>query len=76
MSPNKHVNSMTILIKRIHLALARWHDTFPCIYLTAKLGGACLEVDKDKYHHLIPVCLLGLTVFKKCNAKTTRITKS
>ena len=24
-----------------------------------------LEVDIDKYHNLIPVCLLGLTVFEK-----------
>ena len=24
-----------------------------------------LEVDIDKYHHLIPVCLLGLAVFEK-----------
>ena len=24
-----------------------------------------MEVDIDKYHHLIPVCLSGLTVFEK-----------
>ena len=30
-----------------------------------------LEVDIDKYHHLIPVCLLGLPVFEKCNTNNT-----
>ena len=63
MSPNKH---------EIHrryqtnppCTLAIWHETCPCIYGTAYLA----KEDINKYHYLIPVCLLGLTVFKKCNS--------
>ena len=35
------------------------------MHLSHSLVRWILEVDIDKYHHLIPVCLLGLTVFEK-----------
>ena len=36
------------------------------MYLSHNLARWSLEVDiYDKYHHLIPVCLLELTVFEK-----------
>ena len=35
------------------------------MHLSHSLARWSLEVDIDKYHHLIPVCLLGLTVFEK-----------
>ena len=42
------------------------------MHLSHSLARWSLEVDIDKYHHLIPVCLLGLTVFEKMQCQINR----
>ena len=42
------------------------------MHLSHSLARWSLEVDIDKYHHLIPVFLLGLTVFEKIQCQNNK----